>query len=82
MYIYIYINIFIYIYIYISQKQTSSSLNENIENIHHFVVSTITYNSTGWEHIVQDGKFISVIFICYFSFSVFLCIFIVINQKK
>ena len=40
------------------------------------------YNSTGCEHILQNGKFISVIFIYYFNFAIFKYIFIVLIKKK
>ena len=52
-----------------------------IENIHHFVVSSITYNSRGCEHIVQNDNFISVIFLCFFNFAV-LVVFLLFYIKK
>ena len=66
-YIYIY-NIYIY-----SPKQIYFHLSYNFR---HFMISAIMYNSTGYEHIVQNDKFLSVIFIYCFNFTIYIYIYI------
>ena len=70
-------NIYIYIYIYniyiYSPKQIYFHLSYNFR---HFMISAIMYNSTGYEHIVQNDKFLSVIFIYCFNFTIYIYIYI------
>ena len=59
-----------------SLKQLCFPLNENIENILHFVASTVMHNNTRCEHILQDDKSIIIVtFINYFNVAIFLYIF-------
>ena len=52
----------------VEKSKTCFPLNENIENIDHFVVSSIMYNSAGCGEIIQNDNFICVIFKCYYFF--------------
>ena len=67
-------NIYVYIYIYIySPKQIYFHLSYNFR---HFMIFAVMYNSTGYEYIVQNDKFLSVIFIYCFNFTIYIYIYI------
>ena len=59
----------IYIYI-IYRLKNYFPLNENIDNIHLFVVCPIMHNSTGCEHAVQNDKLNFAIFSYIFIFKI------------
>ena len=69
---------FIYIYIYISSKTDLLSFKLQFPPFYDISM----YNSTGYEYIVQNDKFLSVIFIYCFNFTIYIYIYIYIYRHE